>query len=146
MIRLVEARDVEKIISGELEVFKKTLGTMLYGEINSSYGRYYLMEIDDEFIGYIGLRVLDQVEVMNFYILPKYQGKGYGNELLEYVCNLVDKRNKEMILEVRKSNEKAIKLYEKFGFKNIRIIKKYYDGVEDAIVMLRGVKNDSVGC
>ena len=137
MIRLVEARDVEKIISGELDVFKNTLGTMLYGEINSSYGRYYLMEIDDEFVGYIGRRVLDQVEVMNFYILPKYQGKGYGNELLEYVCNLVDKRNKEMILEVRKSNEKAIKLYEKFGFKKVGIRKKYYNNTDDAVIMTK---------
>lgn len=140
MIRRVLNEDVEKIIKGEIEVFGKTLGTMLYGEINSSYGRYYLYEIENEFIGYIGLRVLDQAEVMNFYILPRYQGKGYGRELLEYVCNLADNRMQEMILEVRKSNDRAISLYESVGFNKIRVIKKYYDGIEDAVVMLRGAK------
>lgn len=139
MIRRVESSDVEKIIKGEMQVFNKTLGTMLYSEIASSYGRYFLIEDNSSFIGYIGLRVLDQVEVMNFYILPEYQGKKYGDELFKYVVDYAIKRNKEIILEVRKSNIKAIKLYEKYGLKQIRVIKNYYDGKEDAVVMLRGV-------
>lgn len=139
MIRKVEASDIERIINGEMEVFNKTLGTMLYSEISSTYGRYFLIEENDEFIGYIGLRVLDQIEVMNFYILPKFQGMGYGDKLFKYVADFADKIKKEIILEVRKSNDKAIKLYEKYGLSQIRIIKKYYDGKEDAVVMLRGV-------
>ena len=41
-----------------------------------------------------------------------------------------------MMLEVRKSNEKARKLYEKDGFSEISVRKGYYDG-EDAIIMER---------
>lgn len=43
-----------------------------------------------------------------------------------------------MSLEVRVSNESAIKLYEKFGFKNVGIRKNYYqDNFEDAYLMVR---------
>ena len=50
-----------------------------------------------------------------------------------------DARNKgvkRFFLEVRKSNEKALKLYEKAGFTRLSVRKAYYqDPVEDAIVM-----------
>ena len=44
---------------------------------------------------------------------------------------------KEIMLEVRESNEAAIFLYEKIGFQSITKRKKYYKHpVEDAIIML----------
>ena len=43
---------------------------------------------------------------------------------------------KYITLEVRASNEKAKRLYEQFGFKSLKVRKKYYqDNNEDAIIM-----------
>ena len=42
-------------------------------------------------------------------------------------------------LEVRTSNENAIKLYKKFGYEKITIKEKYYKDGEDAIYMVRGI-------
>ena len=47
-----------------------------------------------------------------------------------------EKKIKYITLEVRASNEKAKRLYEKFGFKSLGVRKKYYqDNNEDAIIM-----------
>ena len=45
-----------------------------------------------------------------------------------------------MTLEVRKSNEKAIKLYKKFGFIFSHVKEGYYDDGEDALYMILEVK------
>jgi ribosomal-protein-alanine N-acetyltransferase len=45
---------------------------------------------------------------------------------------------KSIFLEVRKSNEAAIGLYKKHGFKQVRYRKDYYsDPIEDALIMVR---------
>lgn len=50
--------------------------------------------------------------------------------------NVTKKKIKYITLEVRASNEKAKRLYEKFGFKSLGVRKKYYqDNNEDAIIM-----------
>jgi ribosomal-protein-alanine N-acetyltransferase len=48
------------------------------------------------------------------------------------------------LLEVRASNESAIKLYEKFGFEKVTIRKNYY-GNEDAILMRKKIKEEKNG-
>lgn len=40
-------------------------------------------------------------------------------------------------LEVRVSNVKAIALYQKFGFKNVAVRKRYYSNGEDAYLMIK---------
>ena len=43
-------------------------------------------------------------------------------------------------LEVRESNTPAIKLYEKFDFKNLGVRKNYYKNNENAIIMTKILK------
>ncbi|MEB3851455.1 MAG: ribosomal protein S18-alanine N-acetyltransferase [Desulfurococcales archaeon] len=71
-------------------------------------------------------------------VLEEYRGRGVGSALLsETIRSLRDHYGVESIyLEVRVSNERAIRLYEKFGFRKVRIIKKYYMDGEDAYVMV----------
>ena len=46
-----------------------------------------------------------------------------------------EKEYSSITLEVNTKNIPAIKLYEKFGFKNVGIRKKYYNGLDDAVIM-----------
>jgi len=86
-------------------------------------------------IGYI--IILDSVdiyEVIKIAISPNYRGKKLGKKLLNYVLERLDKN---LILEVRENNNIAIKFYEKLGFKKINIRKGYYeDTKEDGIIYL----------
>ncbi|WP_028855174.1 ribosomal protein S18-alanine N-acetyltransferase [Psychrilyobacter atlanticus] len=77
---------------------------------------------------------IDIYEVVKIAISPIYRGRGLGKKLLTSVLENLDKN---LMLEVRVSNETAINLYEGLGFKKINIRKGYYgDTGEDGIVYL----------
>ena len=65
----------------------------------------------------------------------KYQNKKIGTKLIEQMINDCRKNNVSSItLEVKKSNNNAIHLYEKMGFTKVSIRKGYYQGI-DGILM-----------
>lgn len=93
-----------------------------------------------ELKGYIILsQVLDEAHLLNLCVSLKYQGFGLGRELTARGIKEVVKRGaRKMFLEVRRSNIRAIRLYESFGFSEIGIRTNYYQGSslsEDAVVM-----------
>ena len=93
-----------------------------------------------ELKGYIILsQVLDEAHLLNLCVSLKYQGFGLGRELTARGITEVVKRGaRKMFLEVRRSNMRAIRLYESFGFSEIGIRTNYYQGSslsEDAVVM-----------
>jgi len=71
-------------------------------------------------------------------VLEEYRGRGIGKALLaETIRALRDHYRVESVyLEVRVSNERAIGLYKKFGFRVGRRIPYYYRDGEDAYVMV----------
>ena len=94
-----------------------------------------------ELKGYIILsQSLDEAHLLNLCVSLKYQGFGLGRELTARGIKEVVKRGaRKMFLEVRRSNMRAIRLYESFGFSEIGIRTNYYQGSsfsEDAVVMV----------
>jgi len=55
----------------------------------------------------------------HFGILPEYQGNGLSKILLKESLQFVKKRGLQVKLEVHSTNQKAINLYKKFGFKHL---------------------------
>lgn len=74
---------------------------------------------------------------------PDYQRRGIGAELLR-AC---EKRAKlpRVKLTVRISNDAAISLYKKEGYRTIDIWKRYYSDGEDGLVMEKVLVNDHLG-
>lgn len=64
---------------------------------------------------------------------PRYQRQGIGRALLR-ACETKTKQPC-MKLTVRMSNEAAISLYEKEGYRSVEIWKRYYNDGEDGLVM-----------
>ena len=64
---------------------------------------------------------------------PRYQRRGIGRALLR-ACE-EKARLPRMKLTVRLSNEPAISLYEKEGYRSVDIWKRYYNDGEDGLVM-----------
>lgn len=99
-----------------------------------------ILESDDgQIIGYYGFYSFPpEAHVANVAIVPSFQGKGFGKllfeKLLEEAENLDDI---DLTLEVRPSNEKAVRLYETHGFATEGRRKKYYGDGEDALIMWR---------
>lgn len=97
---------------------------------------------DEQTVGYAILSVAaGEAHILNLCIDPRYRALGYGERLLDEMLALAREAEvSEIFLEVRPSNEAAIKLYRKKGFHQIASRPSYYqatDGREDAAVFAR---------
>ena len=103
---------------------------------NNPYTKYLVYLIENKVVGFINYHdIYDRVEIINFNVLEFFQNKHIGSKLLEKLVSLsLENKMKNITLEVRSDNEKAIYLYKKFGFKSVSIRKKYYNDV-DGILM-----------
>jgi [ribosomal protein S18]-alanine N-acetyltransferase len=91
-------------------------------------------------VGYLVLsRYVDAWHVMNLAVAPTHRRKRIASTLLERLFELTSGEGRRgYTLEVRVSNEVAIKLYEEAGFKARGIRRGYYtDNREDALIMWR---------
>lgn len=104
-----------------------------------------VLEARGEVVGYHILNVVvDELHILNVACAPKVQGLGLGHCLMQDIIDISHRRQlPNIFLEVRISNLVAQGLYEKWGFKQISLRKRYYRPVEqggereDALVYLR---------
>jgi ribosomal-protein-alanine N-acetyltransferase len=82
--------------------------------------------------------IRDEVHVLNVATHPEARRRGHAGRLLEHVISFARARQCLYVtLEVRRSNQAAIRLYRKHGFRPVGIRPNYYaEDREDAIVML----------
>ena len=92
----------------------------------------------DVLVGYIvNSRYVDAWHVMNVAVDPGQRSRGVATMLLERLFDLTaDDARRGYTLEVRVSNDKAIALYERLGFRSRGLRRGYYtDNREDALIM-----------
>lgn len=105
---------------------------------DNRYAHYFVIEADGEVVGYAGLwLVMDDAQITNIAITPKFRGYKIGEKLFGYVVQYaINLGAKRLSLEVRKSNKVAQNMYRKFGLVSGGVRKNYYpDNGEDALVM-----------
>ncbi len=77
------------------------------------------------------------LRIFSIAVLPQYQGKGAGNQLLEYILNFARSRKIVRIsLEALKSDEKLIRFYTKAGFSITDELHDYYEKGEHGLRMV----------
>lgn len=103
---------------------------------NDPYLHYLLYLKDKEVVGYLYYSLIyDRIEINQIRVLEKMQRKGIASFLMEKLLKITEKIPVQNItLEVKCDNQKAIGLYQKFGFQKKAIRKGYYHGV-DGILM-----------
>lgn len=96
--------------------------------------------VDEKKVGELKYSLIyDRIEIDNIFVEEPYRNKKIGTKLMAYLITVAIENNaKNITLEVRVSNQIAIKLYKNFGFKEVAI-RKYYYGDEDAILMEKRV-------
>lgn len=107
-------------------------------EISNPLSLWMVAVENDCVIGYIGSQsVLGEADMMNLAVSQKARGRGIGSKLVLALIECLRQNGVyRLTLEVRVSNEPAIKLYEKIGFQIIgRRPNYYYHPKEDAFIM-----------
>ncbi len=134
-IRKMKEEDIDRIVYLEETILGESLGKqMLLDEMNSNITKFYVATIDDVVVGYIGrYAYLDQAEILNLVVDEAYQRMGIGQKLLDQI-KLDLPTLKTITLEVRVSNGKAIRFYEKNGFVPLYKRFNYYRNGEDALI------------
>lgn len=107
--------------------------------LNAGYSCWVLEE-GRQIIGYAVLMlVLDEAHLLNISIAASHQRQGLGRALLQHMLHTARGHGAlNIFLEVRPSNQAALRLYEDTGFNEMAIRRNYYparDGREDAILM-----------
>lgn len=88
--------------------------------------------------------VLDEAHITTLAIEPSYQGQKLGQFLLTELLLGGHRRGLgRATLEVRASNQKALKLYQKFGFREAGQRRRYYSNGENARILWRSGLQES---
>jgi [ribosomal protein S18]-alanine N-acetyltransferase len=93
-----------------------------------------------ELVGYLVIsRYVDAWHVMNVAVVPERRRRGIASALFDRLFEATGNDGRRgYTLEVRISNEAAIKLYERLGFQSRGVRRGYYTGNrEDALIMWR---------
>ena len=110
----------------------------LEAQLSIDTSHFIVASLNGRAVGYMGLQIFSgEGYVTNVAVLPEYRRRGIAEAL---VTAQMKNDMRFISLEVRKSNAAAIALYEKMGYKNIGIRKKFYEKpVEDAVIMSKTV-------
>jgi ribosomal-protein-alanine acetyltransferase len=108
----------------------------------------WVLKVGEVIAGYAVLMMaLDEGHLLNIGIATPFQHRGLGARLLEHVlARTRQSGGVSLLLEVRPSNDKALALYQRYGFGEIGRRKAYYPahlGREDALVLRRALEDQT---
>ena len=141
-IRRLTYADLPQVIAIERRAFPTPWSLAMFVlELSKPSGICLAAVEDGSIIGYLVCSRYDTVwHLMNVAVEPKRQRQGIATTLLERLFEQADKPSEQYTLEVRTSNDAAIRLYERFGFRAAGRRRAYYhDNREDALIMWRTV-------
>lgn len=97
-------------------------------DLELEYDKYLIIE-EESIIGFLNYhKFYDKIEIQYIFIYEEYRNKGYANTLLKYLIE--NEEYSDITLEVKVTNEFAIKLYSNNGFKIVSTRPKYYSGID----------------
>lgn len=93
---------------------------------------------------YVAMPGVDELHLLNLTVAPAQQGRGHARALLAHLVEAGrGVRATQVWLEVRESNQRARRLYERWGFEAVGLRKGYYPAPqgqrEHAVVMRLGL-------
>jgi ribosomal-protein-alanine N-acetyltransferase len=141
--RLADEQDLEGVLQVEAETFTNPWTREMYAwELqNRSMCHILLVRTPDCAVaGFCAFwLVFDEIHINNLAMRPGFRAQGIGSALLHHVLREGHALGaRRATLEVRASNERARRLYERLGFYVAGIRRNYYsDPVEDALILWR---------
>lgn len=140
-IRDMLASDLVKVMEIEYKTFIAPWNKeqMLYELNDNKYAHLAVVLYDNVVAGFYDYwHTFDSATICQIAVEPMYQRHKLGSSLLEEIIkDCQAKKVRNITLEVRKNNEKAVNLYLKYGFKQSLVKEKYYSNGDDALYMIK---------
>jgi [ribosomal protein S18]-alanine N-acetyltransferase len=149
VIRRCDSSDIISVMEINLKTLPEHYSDYFYESLLAELPEAFLVaEIERKLVGYIMCKIeygfsnfkklgfVKKGHVVSVAVLPENRKKGIGRALIEEALAGVKlKKSDELYLEVRCSNNEAIRLYEKLNFVIKQRLKAYYRDGEDAYLM-----------
>ena len=139
---------IEKMTKEHLEQIKNVLeeqfdkfwnANVLDKELENPLSTYVVAISDGQVVGYAGLwQPLDEGHITNIVTKKDKRGNKIATKMLEQLIQIAKNKNLKCVtLEVNVHNDIAIKLYQKYEFKEAGRRTKYYNNTDDALIMTK---------
>lgn len=112
---------------------------------HNPFGRFLTARLDPDggaregdLVGYMCYwLVFDELRLMNLAVEPSMRRRGIASDLIRHMLSVGRESGAvRAVLEVRASNVAALSLYERVGFRQVALRRRYYtDPVEDAVLL-----------
>ena len=140
-LEVMRRRHLRSVLAIEAQVYPKPWTHGVFADelaMARRAQRHYIVARDkNRVVGYGGLMLgVDEAHITNIAVDPTAQQMGTGSQILLELCHVArDCGCKAITLEVRVSNIAAQNMYRKFGFAPAGVRQRYYENIEDALVM-----------
>jgi ribosomal-protein-alanine N-acetyltransferase len=140
---LTSPSEIDAVLAIEEASFTNPWTREMYlAELNNDGVSFFLLAKDTQgrVAGFCSFwRILDELHINNLAVAPEHRRSGVASALLARVLEESVKLGaRRAMLEVRRSNEPARQLYERFGFSVAGVRSDYYTNpAEDALVLWR---------
>ncbi len=139
-LRPMHLSDLDQVARVEQEVYEFPWTRGNFGDSLSSGYNCWVYELHGDIIAYgVLLVAAGEAHLLNLSVARDWQRRGVGRSLLGHFIRVARQCGaREMLLEVRPSNESARRLYAAAGFAQLGVRPHYYPAVggrEPAIVM-----------
>ena len=133
---LEHLKQIEENIEEEFDKFwnKEVLKSELDNPASS-----YIVALDENknVVGYAGIwQPLEEAQITKIVTKKDKRQNKIGTKMIEKLIDMAKERKlSDITLEVNINNLPAINLYKKYQFKEVGLRKKYYNNIDDAIIM-----------
>jgi ribosomal-protein-alanine N-acetyltransferase len=141
LVRKMTEPDLDEVMKIEQEAFSLPWSRDSYlGELKNSFANYLVCDDAGDITAYGGIwAVFEEAHITNVAVAREFRGQGMGCAVMEELENIArGKHATRILLEVRPTNEAALKIYQKLEYVQTSLRKGYYtDNGEDAMIMTK---------
>ena len=138
MIRRGSIADLNDICMIENKSFNDPYPRFLLAELLRMCPAFFVaVDVESRVIGYCVASVRgDEAHLISIAVIQTRRRSGIARMLISYLTKFLSSRNvKALFLEVRVENSGAIRLYSSLGFRQVRVIARYYADGASALKM-----------
>lgn len=149
LLRPMLDEDVGAVMAIEERVYPHGWSEGIFHDCLRVHYSCWVLEQGEQLLGYGIMSVaVGEAHILNVAVSPDCQGQGRGRAMLMHLLQTGRRHGAETaFLEVRPTNQIAIRLYETAGFHQVGMRRNYYPaekGREDAVIMARDLSDIEV--